>query len=360
MTIIKDGRVHMFYEGSIEVIHHLEPGNYEFSMGKVLCLESMGKFGFPGKLYDIEKPFRDQVLKTFRAHPGNTGVLLQGYKGQGKTICAKLLAQESNLPVVLIASRIPIGVDFVSFINSLKTDLVVFVDEFEKLFPPSYSNSSEGYHPQDSFLGFMDGAISSKYKRLFILTTNDSVNDKFMNRPSRIRYFKKYEFMDEKVYDMIIEDKLENKKFEADLRDNVYHTDCTIDLLCSIIDEINIQEMPYSSFKQWFNHKSESMTYDIFEYVAKTKEWKFVESTDSERPIVRGNNNIGGELYKVTHMDADYTYADKQEWRYFDGDEMVDDDDLTEEQIAKFKQKLVPVAYRIREKNRQPKMYQVL
>jgi len=307
MSIVRDNRTLTIYDGSIQIDRFLEPINYELSTGIDCNLNIVEPFSFPAKMYDIDKTFREQILRTFHNQNRNVGVLYEGYKGMGKSVDAKLLCKEANLPVVLITSRIPQQIDFVSFINGLKTDLVVFIDEFEKLFPHTYqSDQQDGFHSQESFLGFMDGAIGNKYKRLFVLTTNDQVNDKLINRPSRVRYYKRYNQMNEEVYNMIIEDKLINKKFEQDLRDNLTVFDCTVDLLTTIIEEMNIHNIPYSQFKQIFNHKPNLYRYERW-VQDKTGRWQFLDFFDTSRKIERDDTNINGAYHcRIIDVKDDY------------------------------------------------------
>ncbi len=318
MSIIRDNNTLRIYNGSVSIDRYLEPTkNYELNWDAGGCkLDIVEGFAFPEKLYDVEEKFRKQILRTFRAQNRNVGVLYEGYKGQGKTINAKLLCREANLPVILINNRIPQQVDFVQFINSLKTDLIVYIDEFEKLFPQTYtSNQQDGFHSQESFLGFMDGAIGGKYKRLFVLTTNDNVNDKLINRPSRVRYYRRYSQMDPKVYDMIIEDKLVNKQHEKDLRENLTTFDCTVDLLTTVIEEINIHDMSYSSFKDVFNHKPNVYRYERYSQ-DKMGRWTLKDRFETSRKIERTDTTIAGNYNaRVIDIKDDCIIYKVDEWK---------------------------------------------
>jgi hypothetical protein len=335
MVIIRDGRTLHVYGGSIKIDNKLEPGNYKLNYNaKGLCsLEMMPRFTFPEKIYDIEQDFRNQVLTTFYHGDRNVGVLSEGYKGTGKTMNSKLLCVESELPVIMITERIPSGVDFIGYINALKTDVVIFIDEFEKLFPPNYSSSTEGFHSQESFLTYMDGAMNSEYKKLFILTSNEPVNDKLYSRPSRVRYYKRYNQMEESVYDMIIKDKLVNKDFEEDLRENLTLFECTIDLLTVIIEEINIHNRPYSSFKDYFNHKPSFLKYERDELI--NGKWVYKDRFEARARITKDTTCINHE-YGVRIMDI------KGDFIYYKIDEDREDSSTGET-------KEVEVFYRLRE-----------
>lgn len=304
MKIVKSNGQYSIYN-KIEINDLLEPKVYVLKNFKgQVWLEDTNNFVFPKKLYDVDQDFRKIVLKSYKNSEGNTGVLLKGYKGQGKTITAKLLAQETKLPVIIINASIELGTDFIGFLNTIEQEYVLFIDEFEKIFRTesnSYSDddeiipgAQERYHTQDSFLSFMDGSISNEYKKLIILTTNTRINDKFINRPSRIKWNKSYQFMSKDLYDLIVEDKLENKDFKEDLYKNLPLQESSIDLLSSIITQINILGIPYSEFKGFFNHKESKISYDLSYKFKKEDEFKLLGEINLTSEPIRETNYIDG------------------------------------------------------------------
>lgn len=278
MKIVKSDGTYKFYN-KIEILERLELGNYLLKYDRFgMFLEETTNFTLPDKLYDFGKVFRDIVLKSHAATTKNTGVLLEGYKGQGKTVDSKLLCIEAKVPVIIIDSSIPLDYDFIGFLNQIEQEFVLFVDEFEKIFPMGVDenmyddegeftgkggNEKKGYHTQNAFLTIMDGALSNQYKKLFVFTTNEKVGDKFLNRPSRIKWHKIYQFMPKDMYNKIITDRLENKEYEEDLKMNLSISEATVDLLVTIIDQINTLDMPYSEFKGVFNHAERLVKYTL-------------------------------------------------------------------------------------------------
>jgi SpoVK/Ycf46/Vps4 family AAA+-type ATPase len=321
MHIIKSAGTYSFYN-EIEINKTLSPGVYTIEWdGYFNCYLKDGEpLTVPEKLYDVEKPFREQVVNSFRKIPRNLGVLLSGYKGQGKSVTAKLLCKELNIPVLMITRQVPKEVNLLNQLNVLKQEYILFIDEFEKIFKKS-SNSNDGekkYHTDDVFLSIMDGGLSSTYKKLFLLTTNSEIGDYFINRPSRIRYYKNYQFIPESLYTMIVNDKLENKEFENDLREHLSLNDCTIDLLCSIIEEINIHNVPYSSFKEFFNHKPKKITYRRDEWI--NDEWKYKDDVDVDMEINRNTTHIQGrDISKIQFNGDEIIYRSK--WMKYDEDD---------------------------------------
>lgn len=321
MTILKIGQKIDFFEGIVEPLTSLVNGQiYNLDIDPVFSkvyLSEAAPLSLPEKIYDFDKDFRQQVIKTLRHPKGNmnVGVLLEGYKGQGKSVIAKLLAIESGLPVIVINKSISTDIDFISFLNKIKQDHVIFIDEFEKLFPEK-TDSEDKVHGQNSFLSYLDGLQALTNKRLVIFTSNSEIGDKFINRPSRIRYYKKYNYLSKAVFDMVVDDKLINKDFKADLEDNLDITTCTVDILTSIIEEINIHELPYSQFKTFFNNKERNYTYSIYRQDSKGM-WDFIEERVSSKQIGVDNehaSHILGYQIRVIKNTEDVIYYEMQDY----------------------------------------------
>ena len=158
--------------------------------------------------------------------------------------------------------------------NQIKQDYVLFVDEFEKLFSTSTVNEKEGYHNQEVFLSFMDGVLTNEHKVLFLLTSNDGVNQFFINRPSRIKFMVEYDELPEELFNLIVDDKLINKEFKQDLEENVSLVNLNIDLLISIVDDINLFNKPFSTFSKLYNYKFESYKYELYRIVGEVESFK--------------------------------------------------------------------------------------
>ena len=196
MHILKDHKKYYFFN-SLTIEKTLVPKNYLFNFDSFgnCWLEDIEEFKMPEKIYDIDTDMRKIFKKSFVHNDTNLGILLTGNKGQGKSITAKLLCQEMNLPVIILNKQIPIDVGFITFLKNIEQDYILFIDEFEKLFKVNRSNNGDknDYHSQESFLSFMDGVITTEHKIMFLLTTNEHVNEFLINRPSRIKFLKEYE-----------------------------------------------------------------------------------------------------------------------------------------------------------------------
>jgi hypothetical protein len=293
MHILKNNGKYIFYN-SLTIEKTLAPKNYLFNFDDFgnCFLEDTDTFKLPEKIYDIDKDLRGLVKKSFEHNDTNLGVLLTGNKGQGKSVTAKLICKDLNLPVIIINKAIPSNIGFIKFLREIKQDYILFIDEFEKLFN-SYSYAEEGgrvpNHSQESFLSLMDGALTSSNKTLFLMTTNDDVNSFLINRPSRIKFLKEYDELSEELFELIVEDKLINKEFKKDLQEHVSFLNLNVDLLINIVNDINLLNKPFSEFANLYNYRFEKYRYDLWVKKEDGEErWEKSVSLDSKPKYTHG------------------------------------------------------------------------
>lgn len=225
------------------------------------------EFGFNHKIYGMETGFIERIVKTYENTDRNLGLLLNGLKGTGKTVTSKLVCNALKLPVILINDQFE-EKDVPGFINSIEYDVVIMIDEYEKVFGKD-----------SDLLTLMDGVLTSNYRRVFILTTNDVyINENLLQRPSRIRYFKTYKDLSPNVIEDVVNDLLiypEHKdaliKFVASLEI------ITIDVVKEIILEINLHNESPEMFKDIFNVKKMTGKFNVFE-VTEDNEGKITET----------------------------------------------------------------------------------
>ena len=208
----------------------------------------VSNFVLPPKLYG-EVPGRcDRILNTYKERKNkNTGVVLYGDKGSGKTLLAKqimLEATKQGIPSILVTSDIETP-RIIWFINNLNGPKIVMFDEFEK----NYRSSSA----QEEWLSLFDGTGS--LDTLFLLTTNSPDLSNYLdNRPGRIFYKIGYKgleipviksFVDENIKPSL-RDKGEKIKNLASLFNERFN----FDMLAAWVEEVNqYEESPLDALR---------------------------------------------------------------------------------------------------------------
>lgn len=175
-------------------VYDLKWDRYE---GHAIFTEN-GKLNLPDKVYELEEDitFKTRVLNNFNKNDKSVGIMLAGTKGTGKTMLAKVIAKESNLPIIIVDSQYPAN-RLVTFFKQFTTPVCIIFDEIEKNFDTS------------SMLDFLDG-VEKTTKKLVLMTCNNlnRVSEYLQDRCSRVRYIRKYTPTDNLAFlPMLIEDK---------------------------------------------------------------------------------------------------------------------------------------------------------
>lgn len=188
----------------------------------------------PEKTYGSNDGRTAKIIHTFLSRDNvNTGVLLSGNKGSGKTLLSKSVCIElaaAGYPVILLEDAFA-GTDFNQFMNSIVQRSVVMIDEFEK----KYAKEEH----QNMLLSLLDG--TGVNNKLFLLTSNsENVSEFLLSRPSRLFYHWHYGKLSEDVLVGYCEDKLNDKKHVDNMRTllNV-SSDMSFDVLQAVVEELN-------------------------------------------------------------------------------------------------------------------------
>ena len=302
-----------------DIINKLEPAVYQLETketfaGPVFYLKKVAKeFTFPEKIYDLEDALIKRTIKTYKSLDKNFGVLFKGLKGTGKTVTAKLICKELNIPVILINKAYN---DMGVFVNSIKQDIILMFDEFEKVYNLNYyADESASTSPIIGLLGMMDGVLNSTHKRLFLLTTNEvNLPDTLESRPSRIRYIKEFSNLSYSSIMEIFDDCLENKELTECLIKVLEKSKfVTVDIVKSLVQEANIHDSDDPTFYSIFNIKREQDNFSLYQLInegTNKEEFKLIErfyEYDPENYILgssfigRNHNGVG----IVIHIDKD-------------------------------------------------------
>ena len=142
------------------------------------------------KAYGNAYQHQDRIMETFAERDSiPTTVMLEGFKGTGKTLLAKKLCVdfvEKEGGIVILQSDVHTGDAYKGFLQKIKQKKIVFIDEFDKV----YTRTEE----INDMLTLLDGMYPQH--AMFILTMNaDSRSTKyeyFHNRPGRVYYNLKF------------------------------------------------------------------------------------------------------------------------------------------------------------------------
>lgn len=243
-----------------------------FSLNKI-----MDGYSFPYKIYELDDSLINRVEKTWNSMNKNLGILLNGEKGSGKTVTAKLICNKLNLPVIILST---LGKGYLDFVNSIPEDIIIFLDEYEKI--GLEPGMDEEYGVRDStILQFMDGNLTSNHKRCYLLTTNKKyVNENLLQRPSRIRYSVEYGNLKTETIEKIVDDLLIYPEYRDSCIEFISQLETiTIDTVKEVLNEVNIHNEDPKVFESVFNVQRTSKTFDIYEYSELDDTYKLYEES---------------------------------------------------------------------------------
>lgn len=244
------------------------------------------KFSFPYKIYGVETDFINRVKKTWQTTRTNMGILLNGLKGTGKTVTAELICNSLEIPVILIQKH---HEGLVTFLNSIQQDIIVFIDEYEKIYN-KYDNA---------LLSVMDGAFRTDSRKLFLMTTNElNIERNMLQRPSRVRYIKSYTDLTLDVIMEVVDDKLVHPHLrECTIKMISEMPIITMDLVKAVIEEVNIHEEDPALFKDIFNVQGDqSDIYNVYTINDDGSRTEYARNTPVSPAYFSGYNE-GDNLY---------------------------------------------------------------
>ena len=181
--------------------YELEPGKvYNLVHDRDLYIDYLEEdkdFEFPKTYYlnDKDRKFINHTINTFnKTEKMTTGVLLSGMKGSGKTLMAKKIAKDSNLPIIVVDKNMGSD-DIEPFFAKITDNVCIIFDEIDKYWNTRY------------LLTFLDG-VKPTCKKMVIATCNDEkeISSYLNDRCSRIRYKKRFGGLEKSTVEGIIND----------------------------------------------------------------------------------------------------------------------------------------------------------
>lgn len=202
----------------------------------VTVLKADGYIKEPKKYYATknEKRFCDKIVNYYNKYDdNNVGVMLYGKQGCGKTFTAREIARRTNLPIIIVDPNCPTN-KLTKFFSDFRSDICIIFDEFDKYVDQKWDTVP--------LLEFLDG-IQKLSRKLVIFTCNDEkvFNEFMLDRPTRIRYYRKFEVVDTDLIKEIVEDSLEDKN-RIDEVTNYIRNSINLpsyDIVTSFIKEVN-------------------------------------------------------------------------------------------------------------------------
>lgn len=228
----KSGSVFHVSDSGSDILDQLPVGNYVLKVNPMtgFYLDMTESFKLPDKIYGNCNSNATRVLNTYKDRGCNTGVLLVGQKGSGKTLLMRKISIDSNLPVIIINSNFT-GDTFNSFLSSITQPCIILFDEFEKI----YDRKS-----QEQVLTLFDGTYQSN--KLFLITSNNkwTLDDNMKNRPGRIYYLFEFGGLDEEFIREYCEDNLQDKsKIDRIIVISKLFLEFNFDMLHAVVEETN-------------------------------------------------------------------------------------------------------------------------
>lgn len=231
----------------------LPAGNYTVAVDAFgnFYLEQIDSFEIPTKLYGNTLRHTDRIINSFWDRPQQTGVLLNGEKGSGKTLLAKNICTELakvGVPTIVI-NRDWVGDGFFKLLQDIDQPCVVLFDEFEKVYDRE---------KQEEILTLLDGVFGSK--KLYLLTVNDKwrINEHMRNRPGRLFYLLDFKGLDVNFIREYCEDNLNDKKHIDQICSLAsLFGEFNFDMLKALVEEMNRYNETPSEALEMLNAKPE-------------------------------------------------------------------------------------------------------
>lgn len=234
--LLTNGRQTTITECDLDIQERIKPGIISLAAtnkGIIVHETTTEPYPLPKKIYGDPKKRMKRIFKAWESRGKNTGVLLSGLKGSGKSLLLKMCCNrglKQELPVFIIDSAVGIGAKF-EVLRKVEQRGIILFDEFEKTFSDP--------HAQAECLSFLDGLDSSNFLILFSVNTL-RINENLLHRPGRIYYHYNYTGLQGDVIEEILEDNLKDEDQIDDTLDALETVeDVSFDVVTSLVHEMN-------------------------------------------------------------------------------------------------------------------------
>ena len=296
-------------DAAMDIHEELPPGNYVINHAQFIgyYFEVAKPFQLPPKFYGELSKTSERIINTYadrlKTQAKPTGVLLRGEKGGGKTLLAKKVASELNLPVILI--NIPFhDDDFKGILASLGPAVVIF-DEFEKVY---YEKNA-----QNAILTLLDGVYPSQCLFFIIVNDEHKLTDALLNRPGRLFYSLEYKGLSNEFITDYCKDKLLNQNhITSVLTVTAFFVNFNFDMLQGLIEEMNRYGEPAHEAVKFLNIKAEMFrAYEMYDVT--------VTYNGKEVPLLKGQERMKGHPFSKSYFSLSLAPTAKQRQSFMKG-----------------------------------------
>lgn len=242
--VMSNNKVTIHPEGCVDVHKSIPAGVYAISFKNSVpdgLVYKHGKFPVPDKCYGGVEEAVERIRTTVLDRKRNTGILLQGPQGAGKSLTAKKLSntlQDEGMATIVVPYS-QIDQDVVDFIADIDCTCMVLFDELDKV------------HKDNALLllSLLDGV--AVHKKVFVVTANEvsKLGGNCHNRPGRFYYNLKFSEVSDEDAEQFCRDRLDNQEHVAQmvrLSSMVFFR--SYDILSSWCEECNRYKMsPYEA-----------------------------------------------------------------------------------------------------------------
>lgn len=266
MKVISEGLTFTIHRDDIKTYDALPPDFYEVRFGPMTgySLLKVPPMTITEKVYGSHNQKIRKSLDLFKRSQRNTGIILSGDKGIGKSFFAKNLSIQcvkEGYPVIIVNQSTPSLVDF---LNSIEQEVVILFDEFDKTF--SIRNKDNIPTTQEEMLSMLDGMSTGK--KLFVVTCNNlyDLSEFIVNRPGRFHYHFRFNCPETTAVEEYLTDQI-SPEFHGEIPAIVGFTQkvrLSYDCLRAIVTEVNMG-IPFKEAITDLNiMNTENPVYDIY------------------------------------------------------------------------------------------------